>query len=165
MHLAILGPIAVGKTSVGTRVAHRLGLPWRDSDEQIEAAHGRTSRVIADRRGVDGLHELELDMLRAALDGDPVVVAPAASVVDSEHGRRMLAGDDVWCVLLEADVDTIVGRVRDDDHRRPITPQELQRLIAGRADAWRQLAAVRYATDASSPEAIARDIVERFPGP
>ena len=165
MHLAILGPTAVGKTSVGTRVADRLGMPWRDSDEQIEARHGHTSKAIAARRGVDGLHEVELAMLRAALDGEPVVVAPAASVVDHEDGRELLAGHGVWCVLLEADVATLTERVRDDDHRRPITPEELRRLIARRERIWQRLAAVRYTTDAASADEIAEDIVERFPGP
>lgn len=166
MHLAILGPIAVGKTSVGTRVARRLHLPWRDSDAQIEAIHGRTSEAIAAERGVDGLHAVELEMLEEALgDDQPGVVAPAASVVDSEEGRRLLAAAGVWCVLLEADVETITRRVRDEDHRRPIPPEELRRLIARRSDAWRRLADVRYATDVLSPEEIAGDIVSRFPGP
>lgn len=148
MHLAILGPIAVGKTTVGTRVADRLGLPWCDSDDQILARSGKSGRDIALEQGVGVLHALELQMLNQALSHDqPVVVSPAASVVDVPEGCAALARRDVLCVLLWADVDTIMRRVSTRDHRRPMDRRELERLIRKRRPVWDHLATRTFPTE------------------
>ncbi len=55
-HVVITGLMGAGKTSVGRRVADRLGRPWRDSDVDIEAAIGATVRELRDREGVDAMH-------------------------------------------------------------------------------------------------------------
>lgn len=161
--MVLLGPVAAGKTAVGTLLAGLLGRPWRDSDEELARRYGTTSQALAERRGVDGLHQLELAVFVAAMDAaPPAVVAPAASVIDDAAGRRRLAGDDAWCVLLDADADTIAARLRDDDHRRPFGPGVLQRLLDERRPLWRAVADVRLRTDTRAPADIAADVTARF---
>jgi shikimate kinase len=161
--IAILGPIAVGKTSVGTIVAERLGLAWLDSDEQIEGEHNKTGRQISAERGVESLHAIELQMLIRALQSESsLVYSPAASVVDTPAGVQTLSDDEVMCVLLEADLRTLLARVSAQDHRRPIDRQELDRLMDERLPKWRALAAATFSTDDREPRAVADDIVDLY---
>ena len=73
--VVILGMMASGKSTVGSRLAHRLGRRMLDSDEQIEAATGRKAREIEASEGLGAVHALEKAMLEAG------VRAPRPAVV------------------------------------------------------------------------------------
>ena len=82
-HVAVVGMMGSGKTTVGSLLATLLGWPLRDSDADVEAREGRTVRQLRDELGVDAMHGLESRQLLSALaDPGPSVVCPAASVVD-----------------------------------------------------------------------------------
>ena len=66
-HVVLVGLMGAGKTTVGRRLAARLGWPWHDSDADIEAATGMTVRELRDRDGVDAMHDLEAAQLLQAL--------------------------------------------------------------------------------------------------
>jgi shikimate kinase len=133
-HIAIVGLMASGKTTVGTALAARLGWPYRDSDADILATTGRTARQIADDEGVEHLHDLELAALRAALARDEAgVIGVAASVIDTDEGRAAL-GDPAVCVIwLRVTPATIRERMDPHDHRPHPEPLEDQ---AARRDPW-----------------------------
>jgi shikimate kinase len=116
-HVVLVGMMASGKSAVGPIVAERLGRPFVDSDDQVEARTGRTVREIFEADGEAAYRQLETDALREALDRpDPVVVAAAGgTVLDAGNRERMReAGTVVW---LYADPAMLAGRVRDGDHR------------------------------------------------
>jgi shikimate kinase len=83
-HVALVGLMGTGKSTAGRIVARRLGRPYVDNDDGLEAAAGRTAREIQDDDGEEALHALELEVLRGALARtEPAVIGAAASVVDS----------------------------------------------------------------------------------
>ena len=91
-HVVLVGLMGAGKTTVGQRLAARLGWSWHDSDVDIEAATGLTVRALRDRDGVDAMHDLEaVQLLEALAQPGPSVISAAASVVDSETCRAALA--------------------------------------------------------------------------
>lgn len=109
-----------GKTTVGAELARHLDRPFYDSDAQIEAEYGSTSRVLAETRGVAWLHRAEAEMLRAALSETmPAIVAAAASIGDLDDLDRLL-GAAVTTVLLDGDVAVLADRAREGVHRRVI---------------------------------------------
>ncbi len=82
-HVVLVGPMGSGKTTIGRQVAHAIGRPFLDSDEEVLRRTGETSEAIAARSGRDELHGIERRVLLDALEGDAlVVVAAAAGVVD-----------------------------------------------------------------------------------
>jgi shikimate kinase len=107
--------MGAGKTTVGRRLAARLGWPWHDSDAEIEAATGLTVRQLHDRDGVEAMHALEAaQLLRELGESGSSVVSAAASIIEDEACRLALAAPDVAVVWLRAtpagSTPTIIGR-------------------------------------------------------
>lgn len=161
LHVVLIGPMAVGKTSIGRIVADRLHRPLLDSDAWIEARLGMNGREFADAHGLDSLHELELSVfLKMAASPDPSVIAPAESVVDTETGRGALA--DLFTVWLSADPRTLLARREHSDHRRRMSPEELELRSESRADHLSACSRLVIRTDRTSKAQAADDIVEAF---
>ena len=97
MHVVLLGLMGSGKTSIGKRVAQRLGRPLVDGDDLLEArSEGRTAADIAEAAGIDALHELEAEIaLEAIARTEPSVIGPAASAIDDDEVLTALRGHTV----------------------------------------------------------------------
>jgi shikimate kinase len=118
VHLALVGMMGSGKTTVGTRVAEALQWPFLDSDRMIEAREGRTVREIWLADGEPAYRDLETKVLEEALAlPDPAVVAAAGGVVLRDENRRLLKRADVCTVRLVADPEVLVTRVGQQGHR------------------------------------------------
>ena len=112
--------MGAGKSTVGRRLARRLGWPWRDSDTDIEAATGLTVRELRDRDGVDAMHALEARQLLDALAApEPSVISAAASVVDEPACREGLSGPGVRVIWLRATPAVLTQRFASADRHRP----------------------------------------------
>lgn len=149
-HLVLMGPMGSGKTTVGSIVAERLGLPLVDSDEQIERQHGRTGLELAEEHGVPWLHAAEAQALRQAVEAtEPSVIAAAASTADLEEIETLLSGDDITVVLLVGDVEVLAHRAKSGKHRRPIDVAHSQELAEQRNE--RLLPVVDGVIDVTTP--------------
>jgi shikimate kinase len=166
-HVVVVGSMAVGKSTVGRALAARLGRPFRDSDDDLQATQGLTGRALAEREGVDALHRWEAEDLRAALAGtQPAVVAAAASVVDDDASLAALR--EPFVVWLRAPATVLAQRIADgtwaDDHRRPLgDAAAVAELEAHRADRFAAVADLTIDTVAdgttTSPDAIVATIL------
>jgi shikimate kinase len=166
-HIVVVGSMAVGKSTVGRALAARLGRPFRDSDDDLEAKRGLTGRALAEREGVDALHRWEAEHLLAALAGtQPAVVAAAASVVDD--AACLAALREPFVVWLRAPAAVLAQRMVDgtgaDDHRRPLGDDTaVAELQARRADRFAAVADLTIDTvadgTATSPDAIVATVL------
>ena len=115
-HVVLLGLMGGGKTSVGRRVAARLGRPLLDGDEILEEQLGRTAAQIADAEGIDRLHEREAEIaLEALASTTPAVIGPAASVIELDAVRDAMAGHVV--VWLAGSAAYHARKAVQKDHR------------------------------------------------
>ncbi len=111
-HVVIIGLMGAGKTSVGRRLAERLGRTWRDSDADIEAATGATVRELRDREGVDAMHAREsAQLLDALATTEPSVI----SARRQRHRRSSLSTGD--------------GRAGPGRHLAPCPPRGPRRAV------------------------------------
>ncbi|HLY91279.1 MAG TPA: shikimate kinase, partial [Acetobacteraceae bacterium] len=73
--IVLVGLMGAGKTSIGRRLAARLGLPFRDADAEIELAAGCTIPELFSRYGEPDFRAGERRVIRRLLAGDPLVLA------------------------------------------------------------------------------------------
>jgi shikimate kinase len=160
-HIVILGPMGVGKTTVGSLVADALGWTLVDSDRVIEALYGRTGRDIADEEGVEQLHRIEAEVCEEALAfAPPSVIAPAASIADRAGLLDRLDQPHVVVALLTCDPEVLMGRVAAGEHRRHIDGAATRRLMLQRTRAAAPHAHVEIDVTTAPPAAAADRILE-----
>ncbi|MGE0226372.1 MAG: 3-dehydroquinate synthase [Acetobacteraceae bacterium] len=114
--IALVGLMGAGKTSIGRRLAARLGLPFRDADTEIELAAGCTIPEIFDRYGEPAFRDGERRVIRRLLAGDPMVVAFGGGAF-MDPDTRATAREEAVTVWLRCALPTLVKRVATRDNR------------------------------------------------
>lgn len=161
-HIVLVGAMGAGKTTVGRGIAERLRLRYVDSDDQIQSLTGRKGAQIAEDEGVEALHELELSVFWDAMNSEePSVIAAAASVIDNEQAREAISESD--CVWVDAPDETLRLRRSTSTHRREVTDEEAQRLMA-RAPLFAGCATVKIDTDALNEHDAVSIAIEAITG-
>jgi len=109
--VVLVGMMGAGKTAVGNALARALGLPFLDSDEEIERAANRSVAEIFARDGESFFREKEAQVIRRLLSGRPCVLSTGGGAFLAEANRQAIAerGVSVW---LKADADLLWQRVR-----------------------------------------------------
>ncbi len=109
--IVLVGMPGAGKSSVGRRLAKRLGLPFVDADEEIERAARMSIPEIFARRGEAEFREGERRVVARLLQSGPMVLATGGGAFMNAQTRERIArnGVSVW---LRADLSTLLRRVR-----------------------------------------------------
>ena len=125
--IVLVGLMGAGKSKVGRRLALRLGLPFSDSDPEIEAAAGETIEEIFANRGEQVFRDGERRVI-ARLLAQPVHVLATGGGAFMDPMTRSLIGRRGLSLWLRADLDTLVARVlRRND--RPLLKRGDPRVI------------------------------------
>ncbi len=149
--------MAVGKTSVGRRLAAARGWEFVDSDRQIEVMTGKTVAEIWREDGEPSFRRLEAQVLADALAStEPRVIAAAGGTVLDEDSRRLL-GLHHPVVWLRAAPHVLAGRVGTGTHR-PLLDEDpagvLERLDGIRRPFYEEVADVVVDVDDLTPDQV-----------
>ncbi len=133
--IVLVGLMGAGKTSIGRRLAARLGLPFRDADAEIELAAGSTIPELFSRFGEREFRDGERRVMRRLLAGDPLVLATGGGAfMDAE--TRAVVRDEAVSIWLRCSLPTLLRRVSGRSHRPLLhnaNPADvLTRLMAAR---------------------------------
>ncbi len=114
--LVLVGLMGVGKTTVGRRLAARLGLPFEDADDAIEQAAGMAVADIFACFGEPEFRRGEQRVIERLLQGPPKVIATGggAFVQPQTRAAILARGIAIW---LDADIETLVERTARRDTR------------------------------------------------
>ena len=114
--IVLVGLMGAGKTSIGRRLAARLGLPFRDADAEIEAAAGCTIPELFSRYGEQAFRDGERRVIRRLLAGDPLVLAfGGGAFMDPE--TRAVVREEAVSVWLRCALPMLLRRVAGRSHR------------------------------------------------
>jgi shikimate kinase len=131
-HVAFVGAMGAGKTTIGRPVAAALDREFLDNDTLLEQRTGETAAVLAERDGIDALHRAEAAIVIDALQrDDPAVITAAASTITDAHVRAAL-DERAWVAWLRADTSTLAARMPESDER-PFRSADAGRLFADQA--------------------------------
>ena len=152
--LTLVGPPTSGKTTVGTALAAALGLPFRDTDADVEAQTGTTIADLFVEQGEPHFRALEERAVARALAEHDGILALGGGAVTSPATRRLLVahgragGTVVWLDVDVASAAKRVGLSRD----RPllaVNPRAMLRtMLEARAPLYAEVATVTVSTAA-----------------
>ena len=126
--VVLVGMMGAGKSSLGRRLAARLGIRFVDADTEIEKAAGMSIPDIFSTRGEAEFRAGEAKVIARLLDEGPQVLATGGGAVMDERTRALIRdkGVSVW---LKADLDVLLRRTRRRsdrplaDRMRELLPQ------------------------------------------
>lgn len=133
--VALVGMMGAGKSSIGRRLAARLGLPFVDADAEIEQAANATISEIFDQHGEAYFRDGERRVIQRLLDGTPKVIATGGGAFIQPETREAIRAGAI-SLWLKADRDLILSRVRRRSNRPLLKADDpeavVERLIAER---------------------------------
>lgn len=115
-NLVFVGLMGAGKSAIGRIVAQQLGLPFIDTDNEIERVSRMTISELFAAYGEQEFRALETRVVKRLLKSGPRVVSTGGGAFINEDTRRQIerGGVSVW---LRADLDVLWERVNKRDHR------------------------------------------------
>lgn len=114
--VVLVGMMGAGKTAVGRELAGRLGVPFLDSDAEIERAAAMTVAEIFARDGEPFFRDREAQVIGRLLDGPPCILAVGGGAYLRAETRARIAARGV-ALWLKADLDILWNRVRRKETR------------------------------------------------
>jgi shikimate kinase len=165
--IVMVGMMGVGKSSIGRRLAARLGVPFVDADAEIEKAAGMSIADIFARHGEAYFRSGEARVIARLLDGGPQVLASGGGAVMNADTRAAIKarGISVW---LRADIDVLLRRVAKRKNERPMLqtddPSEtLRQLLIAREPVYAQ-ADLTVQSREGPHDAIVAEIMQALSG-
>jgi shikimate kinase len=115
-NLVLVGLMGAGKSAIGKLVAHGLGIPFIDSDHEIERVSRMTVPELFEAYGEPEFRKLEQRVIKRLLKTGPRVLSTGGGAFMNEETRAAIrdAGISLW---LDADLDTLWERVIKRDNR------------------------------------------------
>jgi len=139
--VVLVGLMGVGKSTVGRRLARRLGLPFVDSDTEIEDAAGYSAAEIFERYGERDFRDGERRLVARLIDGEVRVIATGGGAYVDPRTRQLL-NERAITVWLDAPVDILAERTSRRDTRAQLRNGDrqatLERLASERRQSYEQ---------------------------
>jgi shikimate kinase len=161
-HVALIGFMGAGKSTLGKRLALELNVPFVDTDAAIVARHGPIARIF-EREGEAAFRQREFEAVLAALDGPPGVLALGGGAVT--HGATSArVAERTLRVYLDVPLPVLVRRLSRSRTVRPVlgttsVAERVEALLAERAPLYREADLVVKAGERSRL-VVVREIAE-----
>jgi len=126
--IVLVGLMGVGKSTVGRRLAKRLGLEFVDSDHEIEQAAGYTISEIFDRFGEPSFRDGERRVIARLVHGEPKVIATGGGAFMDPETRALILQDCI-VVWLDAEIPLLAERVSRRDTRPLVKDKDAKAVL------------------------------------
>jgi shikimate kinase len=126
--LVMVGMMGAGKSSVGRRLAARLGMPFVDADTEIEKAANASINDIFERHGEAYFRDGERRVIQRLLDGEPKVLATGGGAFINPDTRAAINATAI-SIWLKADRDVLMSRVKRRSNRPLLKAANLDTVL------------------------------------
>lgn len=165
-NVILVGPMGVGKSTIGRHLAKLLKMDFVDCDHEIERRTGVTIAVIFEIEGEAGFRAREALALAELTDHrQGLILATGGGAVLRPANREILRSRGV-VVYLHANIEILLRRTQRD-RRRPLLQTadpraRMRELLEQRDPLYRDIADLVVETDQRSPAKLAREVVEKL---
>ncbi len=161
----LVGPMGVGKTTIGRVLADLLGLEFYDSDREIEASTGADIPWIFDVEGESGFRTRETRMIEQLTQKKNIVLATGGGAVMSAENREWLMARGV-VVYLRAPISQQIERTSRDKTRpllqTPNPEEKIRELMKIREPLYQEVADIVVDTYRRNPKSVSQDICSQL---
>jgi shikimate kinase len=157
--IVLIGPMGVGKTTIGRKLAKALKLPFIDTDNLISDEHGPIPAIF-EERGEPTFRKLEEEALEKAIRESAVVATGGGAVISALTRKRL---KDVTVVYLSTDGKHIASRLKNGN--RPLIQngvEDWRRIYAERKPLYVETADFEVNTSGQPISASIQDIIEKL---
>jgi len=157
--IVLIGPMGVGKTTIGRKLAKALKLPFIDTDNLISDEHGPIPAIF-EERGEPTFRRLEEEALEKAIRESAVVATGGGAVISALTRKRL---KDVTVVYLSTDGKHIASRLKNGN--RPLIQngvEDWRRIYAERKPFYVETADFEINTSGQPISASIQDIIEKL---
>lgn len=168
--ILLIGFMGAGKTSVGKILAERTGLPFLDTDQEIEKRAGMTIPEIFETKGEEGFRAVETETLRALIEESeespsPAVFSTGGGLPMREENRELLRQLG-FCVYLKTSAGEVLCRLKGDTTRPLLRGDNVREraegLLKEREPFYEAASDCIVLTDQKTPEEIAEEIESKI---
>jgi shikimate kinase len=156
--IVLVGLMGVGKSTVGRRLARRLGLPFVDSDTAIEDASGLSAAEVFERFGEKDFRDGERRLVARLVDGQVRVIATGGGVFVDPRTRDLL-NERTITVWLDAPTEVLAARTSRRDTRPLLRNGDPAGTLARLADERRPAYSAAH-VHVKSGDGAHRDVVD-----
>ncbi|MDX1795416.1 MAG: shikimate kinase AroK [Hydrogenovibrio sp.] len=161
----LVGPMGVGKSTVGRFLSEKLHYDFVDSDHEIEAKTGATIPMIFDIEGEEGFRLREANVIDELTQRPETVLATGGGAVINPENRKHLRSRG-FVVYLKSSVEALLQRTKHDRNRPLLqtdNPQQvLLDLIKKREPLYLEVADLVIETEQVPVHKVVKQIIERL---
>jgi shikimate kinase len=162
-HLVLVGFMAAGKSTIGRKLAERLGMPFADTDAGLEKAHGLSVGQIFAQRGEPEFRKAERALIFRLLAGEAQVLSVGGGAYVDDEIREAL-DRHATAIWLDPPFELILERLGKSS-ARPLasgrSPEELRRLWDERRKAY-AAAPIHIPTSDADPDSFVETILQKL---
>lgn len=162
--IVLVGLMGAGKSTVGRRLAKRIGLAFIDADDEIEAAAKLSVAEIFERFGEAYFRDGERRVIARLLDGPPMVLATGGGAFMNAETRALIATGAI-SVWLDANIPVLAERVGRRGTRPLVAGRDATTVLSELADKRAPVYAeanIRVASDRAPHELAVTAIIEEL---
>jgi shikimate kinase len=117
-HIALTGFMAAGKSTIGKKLARKLGVPFYDIDDLVVEEHGSIGDIFY-AQGEQQFRAYERDAIAHVLEDEPGVIALGGGAVTYDESLRLLK-KRTYRIFVKVPPEEILGRLRRSKRVRPL---------------------------------------------
>lgn len=165
-NIFLIGPMAVGKSTIGRYLARALGMAFYDSDREVEARSGVDIRWIFDVEGEEGFRRREQQVITELTRQEGIVLATGGDTILTAVNRAALV-ERGKIIYLQTSIDQQLART-ELDRRRPFVQlggrsrDTFEKINQERGQYYQQIADWTFSTDMQSPRVVTQLIIQRI---
>ncbi|MFG1489585.1 shikimate kinase AroK [Oceanospirillum sp. HFRX-1_2] len=165
-NIVLVGPMGAGKSTIGRLLATELGLPFFDSDREIEGRSGANIPWIFDVEGEEGFRRRETQTIIELLQEEgPIVLATGGGAIMRPENRAAISQNST-VIYLHTTIEQQLQRTSKDKNR-PLLQNDnpkavLENLFEIRDPLYRETADLIVKTDRQSPKSVVRLITKKL---
>ncbi len=161
-NIVLIGPMGVGKSTIGRVLSQMVGREFKDTDQVVEEKTGADIPWIFDVEGEEGFRDRESSALSELLNEQGLVLATGGGIVMREQNRKLLS-TQARVVYLTASVTQLLKRTRRD-RKRPLLQVDdpkakIESLINLRHPLYESVSHTQVSTENRTPKSVAEEII------